>query len=122
EGQTFVLAPTGMVGQAAYDTFTQTDAHRELLSLGGGHARIYGPDGRSLATPLAPTEEGILYADIDYAVILAAKSSYDPVGHYSRPDVLQLLFNDAATPRVVRADQSDVERRDTPVLAESEPA
>jgi len=122
EGQTYVLAPTGMVGQAAYDTFVQTDAQRELLSLGGGHARIYGPDGRSLATPLAPTEEGLLYADLDYANILAAKSSYDPIGYYSRPDVLQLLFNDAATPRVVHTDHLDVERRDTPVLTEAEPA
>ena len=111
-----------MVGQAAYDTFVQTDAQGELLKLGGGHARIYGPDGRSLATPLAPTEEGILYADIDYGHILAAKNAFDPVGHSSRPDVLQLLFDDAATLRVLRTEQPDVERRDTPVLAGAEPA
>jgi nitrilase len=110
EGQTFVLAPTGMIGQAAYDTFVDSDAKRELLKLGGGHARIYGPDGRSLATPLDPREEGLIYADINYGEILAAKNAYDPVGHYSRPDVLKLLFNPAPTPRVVRAEQPVAEQ------------
>ena len=85
----------------------RTDQKKELLHLGGGHARIYGPDGRSLAAPLDPTEEGILYADIDYAHILAAKNAYDPTGHYSRPDVLRLLFNPAPTPRVVRTERLD---------------
>lgn len=87
---------------AAHDLFADTELKRDLLRLGGGHARIYGPDGRSLATPLAPTEEGILYADINYAEILGAKNAYDPVGHYSRPDVLQLMFNPTANPMVVR--------------------
>lgn len=104
EGQCFVLAPTGIIGKAAYDLFANTEEKQQLLGLGGGAARIYGPDGRSLATPLDPTEEGLIYADIDYRQILAAKNSYDPVGHYSRPDVLRLLFNAAPAPRVVRAD------------------
>jgi nitrilase len=102
EGQVFVLAPTGLVGQAAHDLFADTETKRDLLKLGGGHARIYGPDGRSLATPLAATEEGILYATIDYGEILVAKNAYDPVGHYARPDVLQLMFNPTANPKVVR--------------------
>jgi len=107
EGQVFVLAPTGMVGQAAYDLFVDTEQKKELLHLGGGHARIYGPDGRSLAEPLPPTEEGIIYADIDYSAILVAKNAYDPTGHYSRPDVLRLLFNAAPAARVVRTDHGD---------------
>lgn len=102
EGQVFVLAPTGLIGQAAHDLFADTETKRDLLKLGGGHARIYGPDGRSLAAPLAPTEEGILYATINYGEILAAKNAYDPVGHYSRPDVLQLMFNPTANAKVVR--------------------
>ena len=57
-----VLAPTGIVGQSAYDLCVDTDPKKELLHLGGGHARIYGPDGRSLAAPLDSTEEGVLYA------------------------------------------------------------
>lgn len=104
EGQVFVLAPTGLIGQAGHDRFADTEIKKELLKLGGGHARIYGPDGRSLATPLDPTEEGILYAQIDYDQILAAKNAYDPTGHYSRPDVLRLQFNSSTTPRMVEVD------------------
>lgn len=92
EGQVFVLSPCGIVGDAAQALFADSEQKRQFLSLGGGHARIFGPDGRSLATPLAPTEEGILYADIDYRAILAAKNAADPVGHYSRPDVFTLRF------------------------------
>ncbi len=94
EGQCFVLAPCGIIGEAAQQTYADTELKAQLLNRGGGHARIFGPDGRELAEPLAPTEEGILYADIDYAQILAAKNAADPVGHYSRPDVFTLHMRD----------------------------
>jgi len=100
EGQVFVLAPTGIVGEAGQALFADTPEKREFLTLGGGYARIFGPDGRSLAAPIPPDEEGILYAEIDYSAILAAKNAADPVGHYSRPDALSLRFN-AAPNRVV---------------------
>jgi nitrilase len=114
EGQVFVLAPTSIVGEAAHALMADTDLKKQFLQLGGGAARIFGPDGRSLAEPLAPTEEGIIYADIDFGAILAAKNAADPVGHYSRPDVMRLLFNPGANPRVVSG-------RGTPEIA-AEPA
>ena len=57
--------------------------------------------------PRAGSRWRILYADIDNAHILAAKNAYDPTGHYSRPDVLRLLFNPAPTPRVLRTERLD---------------
>lgn len=90
EGQNFVLAPCAVIGEAARELYADTEQKRQFLSRGGGYARIFGPDGRSLAEPLDPAEEGIIYADIDYAGILAAKNAADPVGHYSRPDVFAL--------------------------------
>ncbi|KAG7086258.1 hypothetical protein E1B28_002226 [Marasmius oreades] len=57
---------------------------------GGGFAAIYGPDGRQLTPQIEPGEERILYADIDLDDLLMAKLSVDPVGHYSRPDLLAL--------------------------------
>lgn len=101
EGQTFVLSPCGIVGPAGQALVADTEMKKQLLGIGGGHARIFGPDGRDLAEPLAPTEEGILYADIDYAGILAAKNAADPVGHYSRPDVFQLHFDSARKAKVI---------------------
>ena len=93
EGQTFVLAGSLMVSKELQDMICDTDFKRELLPVGGGHARIYGPDGSPLTEPLPHTEEGIIYADIDLGMIAIAKGAADPAGHYSRPDVTQLLFN-----------------------------
>ncbi len=42
----------------------------------------------------------MLYAEIDLGNIGVAKAAYDPVGHYSRPDVLRLMFNNKAATRV----------------------
>lgn len=101
EGQTFVIAPCGVVGEAAIEKFCDTDMKRELLKRGGAHARIYGPEGSELATPLAPDVEGILYAELDPTLLAVAKSAADPVGHYSRPDIFRLLINRNATPKTV---------------------
>ncbi|WP_284741390.1 carbon-nitrogen hydrolase family protein [Amycolatopsis sp. RTGN1] len=101
EGGTFVVAPCGVIGPAALELFCDTDLKRQLLLPGGGFARIYGPEGSPLAEPLPETEEGILYADLDPALIAIAKSAADPVGHYARPDVLRLLVNRNPAPAVV---------------------
>ena len=101
EGQCFVLASCAVVSPAMIEMLCDTQAKRELLRAGGGHARIFGPDGAPLGTALAPDAEGLVVADIDLDTIAYAKSAADPVGHYSRPDVLRLMFNDHANPRVV---------------------
>lgn len=93
EGQCFFLAPCSVITQEWYDMLVKTEEQAELLKLGGGYAQIYAPDGRALCEPLKPTEEGILFAEIDLGFISIAKSFADPVGHYSRPDVTQLLIN-----------------------------
>jgi aliphatic nitrilase len=101
EGQCFVVASCAVVSPAMVEMMCDTPTKRELLKVGGGHARIFGPDGAPLVTPLAPEAEGLVVADIDLDMITYAKSAADPVGHYSRPDVLRLMFNNQATPRVV---------------------
>jgi aliphatic nitrilase len=88
-----------------------------LLKVGGGFARIYGPDGADLATPLPPEQEGILYADINLDAITLAKVAADPVGHYSRNDVTRLLFNSESR-RPVTAD-AVVGAEDYPVLIDN---
>jgi len=93
EGQAFVVAPCALVGPDGRELFCDTDTKRALLGEGGGFARIYGPEGSELATPLAEDAEGILYADCDPALQAIAKSAADPVGHYSRPDVTRLLLD-----------------------------
>lgn len=101
EGQTFVLAPWAVVGQAAHDLFCDSDLKKQLLLQGGGFTRIYGPEGSSLAEPLGEAEEGILYADLDFSLIAIAKSAADPVGHYSRPDIFRLQVNLQPNPTIL---------------------
>ena len=54
---------------------------------------IFGPDGRPLVEALPSDQEGILQADIDLGDIDFSKNLLDPVGQYSRPDMLSLLVN-----------------------------
>lgn len=93
EGQCFVLCATQVIGKSAHEAYCDSDEARENLPLGGGWARIYGPDGAELAKPLAEDAEGILYAQMDLSEILHAKRGIDPVGHSARPDVLSLAFD-----------------------------
>ena len=97
EGQCYFLAPCAIISQAMIDLLVETPEQADLIKVGGGYARVFGPDGGSLCEPLAPDEEGLLFADIDLGAIAIAKSFADPVGHYSRPDVTRLLLNRANT-------------------------
>ena len=66
----------------------------EALCRGG--SAVISPLGDVIAGPLYD-EEGMLIADLDLDEIVRAKFDFDAVGHYARPDVLQLLHR--ATPR-----------------------
>jgi nitrilase len=101
EGGCFVLAPCATVSREMHEMLCTDDLQRQLLLQGGGFARIYGPDGSSLGTPLPEKEEGLVIADIDLGMISLAKAAADPAGHYSRPDVTRLLLNKTPGNRVV---------------------
>lgn len=98
EGSCYVLASVAVVGQDCIDKLCDTPERIQLLSSvtgkpGGGFSMIFGPDGRKLAEPIPEDQDGILYADLDPAQIALAKAALDPVGHYSRPDVLSFQID-----------------------------
>jgi nitrilase len=98
EGSCYVVAPCAPISQEMFDMMADTPEKAHLLNPrsskpGGGFSMIYGPDGREMCEPLAEDEEGILYADLDPAMITVAKVAADPSGHYSRPDALHLVIN-----------------------------
>jgi nitrilase len=49
-------------------------------------------------------EEGLVIAEIDLDMISIAKAAGDPCGHYSRPDVFRLMFNQKPSPVVMAFD------------------
>jgi nitrilase len=63
--------------------------HRGLASFEhNGMSVVIDPWGEVVAGPLEG--EGILYADVDRARLLAAKVACDPAGHYARPDLFRV--------------------------------
>ena len=66
---------------------------------------IFGPDGRPLCDHLPEDQEGLLYAEISLPMISIAKAAADPVGHYSRPDVVRLMLDRSSRRPVVNFEQ-----------------
>jgi nitrilase len=60
--------------------------------LANGGSCIAGPNGEWLVEPVLH-KEGVIYHTIDFNRILEERQNFDPVGHYSRPDVTQLKVN-----------------------------
>ncbi|WP_282605075.1 carbon-nitrogen hydrolase family protein [Pelagibius sp. Alg239-R121] len=101
EGQCFVLASCATVSQEMYEQLCDTPDKQQFLQPGGGFARIFGPDGAPLGEPLGESDEGLVIAEINLGMIAYAKAAADPVGHYSRPDVFRLMFNQRPNPVVM---------------------
>lgn len=93
EGQVFVIQSCALISQEIYDELVTSEQQQKFMDVGGGYSRIWGPDGATLGENLAPTEEGLVVAEIDLSRILMAKVAHDPAGHYSRPDALALVHN-----------------------------
>jgi len=64
-----------------------------------GDSAIVAPTGEILAGPAHKTRE-IIYAEIDPRVAQGLKWKLDVTGHYSRPDVFELIVNTDERPQI----------------------
>lgn len=101
EGQCFVIASSMVITEEIRNAVCQTDEQKTLMQLGGGSSKIFGPDGSQISEDLPADQEGIVYAEIDLNMIHIARAAADPAGHYSRPDVVQVLLDRAKKTPVI---------------------
>ncbi|MGP3609117.1 carbon-nitrogen hydrolase family protein [Anoxybacteroides rupiense] len=95
EGRCFVLSCNQYVTKDMYPTdlacYDDLSSSPEEMCLGG--SAIVGPLGEYIKGPVFCKEE-MLIADLDLRDIAYSQFDFDVVGHYSRPDVFQLLVNE----------------------------
>jgi len=96
EGRSYVLSACGLmrVGDFPHETPHLQDilagCDDEFLATGG--SCLAGPDGEWIIEPQC-NEEGLYVAEVDQAIVRGERQNFDPVGHYSRPDVTELRVN-----------------------------
>ncbi|MGB5555391.1 MAG: carbon-nitrogen hydrolase family protein [Flavobacteriaceae bacterium] len=106
ESRSFVISVSSLMKK---EDFPKSTPHLEQLLerapevLANGGSCIAGPDGEWLVEPVLH-KEGLIYQTLDFNRVYEERQNFDPVGHYSRPDVTKLIVN--------RERQSTVEFKD----------
>ena len=88
ESGCFVVNATGWLTDAQINSITPDVGLQKALR-GGCHTAIVSPEGVHLVPPLREGE-GLLVADLDMSLITKRKRMMDSVGHYARPELMQL--------------------------------
>jgi nitrilase len=95
ESRSYVISVSSLMRKA---DFPQNTPHLEKLLeespevLANGGSCIAGPDGEWILPPVL-NKEGLLFHELDFNRVYEERQNFDPVGHYSRPDVTQLNIN-----------------------------
>ena len=94
ESGAFTLSVSGILTKNSFkkslEKFRDSEHMNYAWSKGG--SLITNPAGRVLNGPLFE-EEGIVYADCYPEQIMASKAIFDHLGHYSRPDLINVNYN-----------------------------
>ncbi|MEL7493536.1 MAG: Nit6803 family nitrilase [Cyanobacteria bacterium J06554_11] len=101
ESGCFVVNATGWLTAEQVAQIAPSESLEKVLR-GGCYTAIISPEGIHLCEPIREGE-GMAIADLDFALITKRKRMMDAVGHYARPDLLQLQQN--KTPYTVSTTQ-----------------
>lgn len=95
EGKCYFINADMIVTKASYpEDLNEIDAvsgQPDIICRGG--SCIIDPYGHYLTEPVWD-EETIIYAELDMHLPAACRMEHDPVGHYARPDVLELIVHE----------------------------
>ncbi|MDT7830832.1 carbon-nitrogen hydrolase family protein [Flavobacteriaceae bacterium S356] len=95
ESRSYVISVSSLMSKSDFPSDTP---HVEKILenapdvLANGGSCIASPDGEWLVAPVLH-EEGLIYQTLDFNKVLQERQNFDPVGHYSRPDVTKLHVN-----------------------------
>ncbi|MBK6485469.1 MAG: carbon-nitrogen hydrolase family protein [Gemmatimonadetes bacterium] len=95
EGRSYVISVCGVMRRSDIsDDLPHATLLRERADdvMANGGSCIAAPDGSWLVAPVAD-EERVIVATLDHARVREERQNFDAVGHYARPDVLQLSVN-----------------------------
>jgi nitrilase len=109
ESAAFVLHCTSIMTAAGIAAH-RADNNPVFGKTGGGQSAVYGPDGRRMTEALPVDQEGFVYAELPMDMLVGLRHFVDPVGHYSRPDMLWLGV-DTREKKHVRTEGNDTEER-----------
>ena len=95
ESRSYVLSASGVLAKS---DIPKSMPHRDAIIasspdvFANGGSCIAGPDGNWVVEPTGSAEQ-LIEATIDYTEVLRERQNFDACGHYSRPDVTQLVLN-----------------------------
>ena len=95
ESRSYVISVSSLMRRT---DFPETTPHlQEILAnapdvLANGGSCIASPDGEWLLEPVL-LEEGLIVQTLDFDKVYQERQNFDPVGHYSRPDITKLSVN-----------------------------
>ncbi len=95
EGKCFFINSDMLVRRSSYPADLQTaeDLGKLPDMVCRGGSCIIDPFGHCMMDPVWD-EETILYADLDMQLAASSRMEHDAIGHYARPDVLELIVHE----------------------------